>query len=186
MKEIKAKKGFTIIEVVLVLAIAGLIFLMVFIALPALQRGQRDTQRRNDMSRFMSQVNSFQTNNRGRAPGVNDVISTGTTPGHFLTQYMMMVGQMGQSPTDAEITAAGRDSEFRDPQTGRNYRVVPANAGDPNSTVLTHDDGNFMTVVFAVGHGCAGEMFDGGGHGDRVVAIRINLEGAGTYCQTNL
>ena len=29
------KKGFTIIEVVLVLAIAGLIFLMVFIALPA-------------------------------------------------------------------------------------------------------------------------------------------------------
>ena len=30
--------GFTIIEVVLVLAIAGLIFLMVFIALPAIQR----------------------------------------------------------------------------------------------------------------------------------------------------
>ncbi len=29
------KKGFTIIEVVLVLAIAALIFLMVFIALPA-------------------------------------------------------------------------------------------------------------------------------------------------------
>ena len=37
------KKGFTIIEVVLVLAIAGLIFLMVFVALPALQRGQRDS-----------------------------------------------------------------------------------------------------------------------------------------------
>ena len=36
------KKGFTIIEVVLVLAIAGLIFAMVFIALPALQRSQRD------------------------------------------------------------------------------------------------------------------------------------------------
>ena len=38
--------GFTIIEVVLVLAIAGLIFLMVFVALPALQRSQRDTQRK--------------------------------------------------------------------------------------------------------------------------------------------
>ena len=36
------KKGFTIIEVVLVLAIAGLIFLIVFITLPAMQRGQRD------------------------------------------------------------------------------------------------------------------------------------------------
>ena len=43
------EKGFTIIEVVLVLAIAGLIFLMVFIARPALQRGQRDTQRRDDV-----------------------------------------------------------------------------------------------------------------------------------------
>ena len=42
----KDKNGFTIIEVVLVLAIAGLIFLMVFIALPALQRSQRDTQKK--------------------------------------------------------------------------------------------------------------------------------------------
>ncbi|MCL2869540.1 prepilin-type N-terminal cleavage/methylation domain-containing protein, partial [Candidatus Saccharibacteria bacterium] len=39
-KHFKTRQGFTIIEVVLVLAIAGLIFLMVFIALPALQRSQ--------------------------------------------------------------------------------------------------------------------------------------------------
>jgi prepilin-type N-terminal cleavage/methylation domain-containing protein len=45
MKSINKPKahGFTIIEVVLVLAIAGLIFLIVFLALPALQRSQRDT-----------------------------------------------------------------------------------------------------------------------------------------------
>ena len=49
-----SKKGFTISEVVLVLAIGGLIFLMVFIALPALQRSQRDTQRKDDLARFMS------------------------------------------------------------------------------------------------------------------------------------
>lgn len=51
MKKTKLK-GFTIIEVVLVLAIAGLIFLMVFIALPALQRSQRNTRRREDMARL--------------------------------------------------------------------------------------------------------------------------------------
>ncbi len=62
------QKGFTIIEVVLVLAIAGLIFLMVFIALPALQRSQRDTQRKNDLSRAITAVNSYQSNNRGRLP----------------------------------------------------------------------------------------------------------------------
>ncbi len=62
------EKGFTIIEVVLVLAIAGLIFLMVFIALPALQRSQRDTQRKTDLAKVITQVNSYQSNNRGKSP----------------------------------------------------------------------------------------------------------------------
>ena len=61
------QKGFTIIEVVLVLAIAALIFLMVFIALPALQSSQRDTARKNDVSIVASAVNSWSGNNRGKA-----------------------------------------------------------------------------------------------------------------------
>ncbi|MBS7346754.1 MAG: hypothetical protein KIG14_03510, partial [Candidatus Sacchiramonaceae bacterium] len=48
-----------------VLAIAGLIFLMVFVALPALQRNQRDAQRRQDLSRLMDAVQRRQMNNRG-------------------------------------------------------------------------------------------------------------------------
>ena len=73
------KKGFTIIEVVLVLAIAGLIFLMVFIALPALQRSQRNTRRRQDMARILSAFTDYQAAN-GRMPfkvnghgGMNDI-----------------------------------------------------------------------------------------------------------------
>ena len=61
------QKGFTIIEVVLVLAIAALIFLMVFIALPALQSSQRDTARKNDVSLVAAAVNSWSGNNRGKA-----------------------------------------------------------------------------------------------------------------------
>ena len=63
MKQHQAKQeGFTIIEVMLVLAIAALIFLMVFVALPALQRGQRDTARKNDA------VTQYTSNNRGKFP----------------------------------------------------------------------------------------------------------------------
>ena len=58
-KLIKRTKGFTIIEVVLVLAIAALIFLMVFIALPALQKSQRDTARKNDASVVTAAVQNF-------------------------------------------------------------------------------------------------------------------------------
>ena len=61
-------KGFTIIEVVLVLAIAGLIFLMVFLALPALQRNQRDQQRSQDLGRLISAVQSYKSNNQGKRP----------------------------------------------------------------------------------------------------------------------
>lgn len=69
----KSTKGFTIIEVVLVLAIAGLIFLMVFIALPALQRSQRDQARKNDVSTVASAVTSYTGNNRGDFPDTGDL-----------------------------------------------------------------------------------------------------------------
>lgn len=69
----KNMKGFTIIEVVLVLAIAGLIFLMVFIALPALQRNQRDQARKNDVSTVAGAVTSYTSNNRGAFPETDDL-----------------------------------------------------------------------------------------------------------------
>ena len=66
------ERGFTIIEVVLVLAIAALIFLMVFIALPALQRSQRDSARKNDVSIVSAAVNSFSSSNQGRLPAAGN------------------------------------------------------------------------------------------------------------------
>lgn len=67
------KQGFTIIEVVLVLAIAGLIFLMVFIALPALQRGQRDDARKRDVTLIATAVTNFSSANRGRMPNNSEL-----------------------------------------------------------------------------------------------------------------
>jgi len=75
-------KGFTIIEVVLVLAIAGLIFLMVFIALPALQAGQRDTARKNDASTVLSAVNTYVSGNRGTFPTTAQLTGGTAASGH--------------------------------------------------------------------------------------------------------
>jgi len=68
----KKDKGFTIIEVVLVLAIAGLIFLIVFLALPQLQQSRRDTQRRNDAGRVVATLETYAGNNNGRYPNSNN------------------------------------------------------------------------------------------------------------------
>ncbi len=71
----KEERGFTVMEVVLVLAIAGLIFAMVFIALPALQRSQRDTQRRRDAGIVAAAVRQYMANNSGNGPPTTDVVS---------------------------------------------------------------------------------------------------------------
>lgn len=89
------KKGFTIIEVVLVLAIAGLIFLMVFIALPALQRGQRDQQRRNDLSRVQTAIQNYQTNNRNQLPTFNAT---------FISNYLTTGGDSFADPDGTAYT----------------------------------------------------------------------------------
>lgn len=62
MKITKKEKGFTIIEVLIVLAIAGVIMAIVFLAVPALQRGQRNTQRRSDAAHMASLISEWQAN----------------------------------------------------------------------------------------------------------------------------
>ena len=63
------KGGFTIIEVMIVLAIAGLIMLIVFLAVPALQRSARNTQRKNEAAQVAAAVASYISNNGGSLPG---------------------------------------------------------------------------------------------------------------------
>ncbi|HYH36046.1 MAG TPA: type II secretion system protein [Candidatus Saccharimonadales bacterium] len=65
----KPEKGFTIIEVMIVLAIAGLILLIVFLAVPALQRNSRNTQRKNDVQAVLGGISTYFSNNNGAAPG---------------------------------------------------------------------------------------------------------------------
>ena len=141
------------------LAIAGLIFLMVFIALPALQRSQRDTQRRDDMSRFMSAIQSYQSNNNGNLPTLTT--QAGSTA--FLNNYLKQdVG------------------EFVDPD-GTNYSI---NTNiDPGNQVAA---GNIDHNIFFVSGARCGE--DGNtieNDGARNYAILYRLEGAGVYCGDN-
>ncbi len=61
-------QGFTIIEVLIVLAIAGLILLIVFLAVPALQRNSRNTSRKNDAGRVGAAASEFLSNNNSTVP----------------------------------------------------------------------------------------------------------------------
>lgn len=71
------REGFTIIEVMIVLAIAALILLIVLLAVPALQRSSRNTQRKNDISALAAAVANYISNNNGTVP--NGISLSGNT-----------------------------------------------------------------------------------------------------------
>ena len=64
----RKQEGFTIIEVLIVLAIAGLIMLIVFLAVPALQRNSRNTAMRNDVQNVLGGLAEFTGANDGAIP----------------------------------------------------------------------------------------------------------------------
>lgn len=74
----KRESGFTIIEVLIVLAIAGLILLIVFLAVPALQRNSRNTQVKNGAANILGAVSEFQNNNNGQMPTTVNIAGDGT------------------------------------------------------------------------------------------------------------
>lgn len=151
----KSKSGFTIIEVVLVLAIAGLIFLIVFLAVPALQRSQRDTQRKNDLSRFMTSVSNYQSNNRGAVPDTQGLVNA------MVTNYIRVNGDT-----------------FADPG-GANYTSTLSTVAATGATAVPAN-----TIYYYTNATCSGENAVAG-TGTRKVAARIDLEGGGSYCQSN-
>lgn len=75
----KKSQGFTIIEVMIVLAVAGLIMLIVFLAVPALQRNSRNTSRKNDASLLLAAFSEYSSNNNGQIPSQASMSGTTVT-----------------------------------------------------------------------------------------------------------
>ncbi len=176
-------KGFTIIEVSLVLAIAGLIFLMIFIALPALQRQQRDTARKEDITALISAVKKYQTNNRGSLPsGTGSDIHKAT----------------GEKYTKTDWSGFLRDymgDGFEDPSSGEEYslNVVTCGTGTTGETCPSAEDvtgstfPNEFRMYVLLEAKCSGDEATGAVKvsNPRKIAVLYKLEGGGVYCENS-
>ena len=205
-QKINSRRGFTIIEVVLVLAIAGLIFLMVFLALPALQRSQRDTQRRDKLGEFKTQITQYQSNNRGRVPSsytewqrvVDDYMNLGKTKDGGFNLNSSISGI-----TNDDVPFLDSDGEkyyiayWCDLKTNTNTGTTTAtgvtnaitgcsaNSGQTIAANLKWDNHKHQIYVFNHAR-CDGEnVKKQDKDGDRLVAFVTKLEGAGIYCGEN-
>lgn len=174
--ENRQEQGFTIIEVSLVLAIAGLIFLMTFVALPALQRSSRDTQRKEAITLLVDAIKKYQSNNRGALPE--------TTTGE-------------NNDWDRLATKYLSDTNFTDPSTGQQYTWEIADCGNGASgeacdgnnsglirTVVTEASSNGRMVIVRQAK-CAGDETVGAvrAANPRKFAVLMRLEGGGVYCE---
>ncbi|NDC21795.1 type II secretion system protein [bacterium] len=74
MKNSKAK-GFTIVEVLFVLAIGGLILMMVFLAIPAINRWNNNSKRKADVSAILQAVSDYRLQNMGRFPDTTNPLT---------------------------------------------------------------------------------------------------------------
>lgn len=163
------KEGFTIIETSLVLAIAGLIFLMIFVALPALMRLQRDSQRKDDITTMLSKLKKYQTNNRGALPegasGDVEWTSGDTIQGSWANFYQTYLGE-----------------EFVDP-SGMQYKLAIRECGSntDKACVVTPGDTMDYTIYIIKGAMCSGERAIGAKNIRKVAAL-YRLEGGGIAC----
>jgi prepilin-type N-terminal cleavage/methylation domain-containing protein len=71
LQQRKDQEGFTIIEVLIVLAIAGLIMVVVFLAVPNLQKSQRNNSRKTDANNSLAALSDYVSNNGGQLPAAD-------------------------------------------------------------------------------------------------------------------
>lgn len=85
----RREQGFTIIEVMIVLAIAALILLAVFLAIPNLQRASRNSGRKADAGRIGTAATNFAGNNNGSLPVSAADATTVKTDAGALAQFTL-------------------------------------------------------------------------------------------------
>ena len=146
-----AQKGFTIIEVLIVLAIAGLILLIVFLAVPALQRNSRNTQRKANVSAILGAVQEFTNNNNGSLPAA---ACNSSNP------YKFVLGTCG-APT-------GTGADFNQGY----YTAAPTVAAGAQSALAT----DVAVLVTGAKCGTSGATLVGS---NRQIAVQYMIEGTG-------
>ena len=110
-------RGFTIIEVLIVLAIAGLIIAIVLFAVPALQRNGRNTAIKSDANQIIGYVSDFTANNDG-APPTSVTIASGTVTVHSTAAGTSDTTGSIQKGTTQNTTVSGAQTTALAPAVG--------------------------------------------------------------------
>jgi prepilin-type N-terminal cleavage/methylation domain-containing protein len=157
----RKQDGFTIIEVMIVLAIAGLIMLIVFLAVPALNRSSHNTSIKNDVSGILGAVEEYANNNNGSV----------ATSAHIDGSVVTIGGTADCSTSGANCATA----------------KVSANTSDVSLKAVADadlsSDPTLGTIQIITGAVCDGNKPTSEGAVARSVVAYFMLEGGAVQCQ---
>ncbi|MBI3983804.1 type II secretion system protein [Candidatus Microgenomates bacterium] len=129
----KSEQGFTLIEVVIVLAIAGLIFVIVFLAVSSAQRSRRDNARQDAANRMLAAAEQYAGSKNGAYPTVvadfDNVFNNNGNPDNSGTTWTRLISVAAVPPAIGtlyfSVGSAGCSADGTVPAagTGRVARV---------------------------------------------------------------
>lgn len=173
----KREEGFTIIEVMIVLAIAALILVVVLIAIPQLQRNQRNSARKAILTRVKTELDNYSSNNNGAYPTEDANATTGFNmgAGGFPTRYFQCGGGTYDCTINVDEPRSTRPMMFTSATTVPGFAVATYAGAGTDLVAFVH---------YNLGATCNGEAPDGAGS-SRQYAIAVALEGGGSFCLDN-
>lgn len=143
----RKESGFTIIEVLIVLAIAGLIMVVVFLAVPSLQRSQRNNSRKTDANNVLSSISSYIGNNAGALP--TDTTSVQTAAGDAKLGYYGSTTIFYSATLPSINTTKGATGTATSVST-ESMTYVPKAVCNGTSATLTGGSARSYALVYAV------------------------------------
>lgn len=162
----KDQKGFTIIEVMIVLAIAGLIIGVVLVAVPQLQRNQRNTARKSILNRVKTELENYAGNNNGTYPA-NATGDNAGNFGEFATESKSFVGRYLKGVN------------VKDPKTGSDVTFAVSAGGAAFDALPS--EGQVLYYYGAICNTDGAMQVKTG----RFYAVSIGLEGGAAQCLDN-
>lgn len=169
----KVQKGFTLIEVVLVLAIGGLIFLLAFLAFQQVSTNRRDAQRRADAGRILAELSNFM------ADSSSGVVSSTITGGSSAVNTGICTTGSGNSLAAFSTNYLCKNGLFTSPG-GTNYNTLVFNSPDqPAKDQILITTSFVIYGVLLTANDCEGNPMGIGSY-----RVNIGLE-KGVACRDN-